>query len=103
MSDGASHKDPLFKGCTRPAMLLGVPIVPMLLVNAVLFGIALFFNPLLMVLNVVAIFLMRVVVKDDDQMFRLLYLRLMCRGRSGRNAHFWKSAAVAPLKFTRRK
>lgn len=103
MSDDASAKDPLFKGCTRPAMLLGVPIGPMVLVNAVLFFLGMLFNPLLMVLNIVAIVLMRAVVKEDDQMFRLLSLRLTCRRLSNRNAHFWKCAAVGPLKFIRRK
>ncbi|MCP3050735.1 VirB3 family type IV secretion system protein [Xanthomonas euvesicatoria pv. allii] len=97
-------EDPLFKGCTRPAMLVGVPIVPMVMVNGVLFILGLLLHPGIWVLNVVAIVIMRIIVKEDDQRFRLLFLRLVCRVvRPNRNAHHWKCSAYAPITFARRK
>ncbi len=96
--------DPLFKGCTRPAMLLGVPIGPMVLVNGLLFLIGLFLHPILWLLVVLATLVMRAIVKQDDQQFRLLGLKFQFRvARPNRNAALWKSSAYAPVTFVKRK
>ena len=73
-------KDPVFKGCTRPAMLWGVPLVPFLMVGGGMlvpaiwalltsppFGIGLLF------LMIPVFITMRVVTRRDDQ--RLAQLR----------------------------
>lgn len=100
-------RSPLFKGCTRPAMLLGVPVIPFVIVCgsltlgciwiSLLFGL----SPLT-ILMVVPVFLaMRFIAKDDDQQFRLMGLRLLFRAGQ-RNRGFWKSAAYAPVGLGRK-
>lgn len=96
--------DPLFKGCTRPAMLLGVPIGPMVMVNGLLFIIGLVLHPAFWAVNIVCTIVMRGIVKDDDQKFRLIGLKFACRVvRPNRNVGHWKCSAYAPITFARRK
>ncbi|OPY76826.1 MAG: Type IV secretion system protein virB3 [Syntrophorhabdus sp. PtaU1.Bin153] len=89
------RRDPLFKGCTRPAMIFGVPVVPLFLV---VFGIGFFSiltTVLLNFLTIGAVYLMRIIVKNDDQRFRIIGLWLYFRVQD-LNRGFWKSAAYSP-------
>jgi len=101
-------KDPVFKGCTRPAMLWGVPLVSALMVGG---GMlipaiwALLASPpvgvgilLLMIPVFVA---MRVITRNDDQ--RLAQLALLLRiGLRQRNRRFWGAHAYVPVRLKRR-
>lgn len=95
-------RDPLFKGCTRPAMLFGVPVVPMVLVGGAVFLFSVYTSLLCMVLLVPVVITMRLITKSDDQMFRLLRLKAMFR-HGNRNGKFWKASAYSPVEFTKRK
>lgn len=100
--------DPVFKGCTRPAMLWGVPLVSALMVGG---GMlipaiwALLASPpvgvgilLLMIPVFVA---MRVITRNDDQ--RLAQLALLLRiGLRQRNRRFWGAHAYVPVRLKRR-
>jgi type IV secretion system protein VirB3 len=101
-------KDPVFKGCTRPAMLWGVPLVSALMVGG---GMlipaiwALLTSPpvgvgilLLMIPVFVA---MRVITRNDDQRLAQLALRLRMSLRQ-RNRRFWGAHAYVPVRLKRR-
>jgi type IV secretion system protein VirB3 len=101
-------KDPVFKGCTRPAMLWGVPLVSALMVGG---GMlipaiwALLASPpvgvgilLLMIPVFVA---MRVITRNDDQRLAQLALRLRMSLRQ-RNRRFWGAHAYVPVRLKRR-
>ena len=97
------HRDPIFKGCTRPAMLWGVPIVPAIVCLGLITLVALWTSILLLVLLLPAHLLMRLIVRHDDQQFRLLWLKAKCRlVHPNRNAGFWRASAYAPYRFKNR-
>lgn len=103
-----SLKDPVFKGCTRPAMLWGVPLVPFLMVGGGMlipaiwtllasppFGVAILF---LMIPVFVA---MRVITRHDDQRLAQHALRVriaLCQ----RNRRFWGVRSYVPVRLKRR-
>lgn len=98
------RRDPLFKGCTRPAMMWGVPITPFVTAFGLVMLLAIWFNLLLALLFIPIYVLMRMVVKSDDQQFRLLAMKAKCRMiRFNHNGRFWKASAYAPVRFTKRK
>lgn len=101
-------KDPVFKGCTRPAMLWGVPLVPLLLVGGGMLIPAIWALLASPPLGVGIIFLMipvfitmRVVTRGDDQRLAQRALRVRMRLRQ-RNSGFWGAHAYAPVRFKRR-
>lgn len=87
-------------------MMLGVPIVPMVISFGTITLLAVWINFFLFLLFIPIYIIMRGIVKNDDQQFRLLGLKAKCRmlGENfNRNALFWKSSAYAPIKFHKRK
>lgn len=96
------RRDPIFKGCTRPAMLWGVPLTPLLVVLGFLLLMAMWFHILIAIAMFPAFFAMKMIASKDDQQFRLLGLRMKCRIRN-LNIRFWNAAAYSPVKFTSRK
>ena len=99
------RKDPIFKGCTRPAMLFGIPVVPFAVVVGIVVLLAVWISLLLVILLVPIIFVMRMVTKSDDQQFRLSGLKLYCRllPNTNKNHTFWKASAYSPICFKQRK
>lgn len=103
-----SLKDPVFKGCTRPAMLWGVPLVPALitgggmLIPAIW---ALLASPPLgaaILFSMIPVFVaMRVITRHDDQRLAEYALRIRMRLRQG-NYRFWGAHAYAPVRLKRR-
>lgn len=97
-------QDPFFRGCTRPAMLLGVPLVPIVLLTSafsllavwsaflisayVLLVLAPLYPPLLLA--------MRHATKQDDQRLRQLWLRLRMRWLGGACRRRWGAYSYAP-------
>ncbi|MDR1975901.1 MAG: VirB4 family type IV secretion/conjugal transfer ATPase, partial [Campylobacteraceae bacterium] len=67
----------LFKGMTRPAMVMGVPITPFALVAGFIFLMATYINMLLLIALVPAILIMKAMTKKDDFIFRLLGLKFL--------------------------
>ena len=98
--------DPIFKACTRPAMLFSVPMVPLLVVAGVIFLVGMWANYFglglwLLLLEIPAYLAMRLTVKFDDAMFTLLWLKAKCRFNN-RNIHFYQGAVYSPLPFKKR-
>ena len=69
------RKDVLFRGCTRPAMFLGVPYVPFFVGAGSCLLLAVYVNLLLLVLAPLVILAMRQMARRDEMIFRLLGLR----------------------------
>lgn len=96
--------DPLFKGCTRPAMTMGVPSKVFGSVVGVLILSALWFSWSILVLVPFAVLIMRQIVANDDQQFRLLGLKLYFRLiKFNKNGAFWRASCFSPFKFAKRK
>jgi type IV secretory pathway VirB3-like protein len=98
------RRDPLFKGCTRPALVMGVPMAPLVVVMGVVCMASLFTSVFVVLLLVPVIGTMRAVAKKDDQQFRLLGLKLWCRlvPHHNFNRGFWGASTYSPLVFKKR-
>ena len=96
----------IYKGATRPAMKLGIPLVPLV----VLFGSAMLLimwvGPLLTwwIVPVVllafgpALIWMRLVTRKDDQRFRQWFVALKLAFKD-RNRRFWHARSYAPYVY----
>ena len=69
----------MFRGCTRPAMFLGVPYVPFFLGAGGCLLLAMYSNLLVLFALPVVVFSLRQMARRDDMVFRLLALRLRTR------------------------
>lgn len=101
MDDERITEDTLFLACTRPAMLLGVPVEAMVL-NIIVTGIFFLAGGSLLYLSggVVLHFAFRAVVKHDHNAFRVLLMWLDTKGRT-RNRAWWGGSSHTPLKVLR--
>jgi len=102
---GASDlRDPLFKGCTRPAMVFGVPLVPLAVVSGAVILLSVWTTILLAFSLFPVVMVMRLIAKSDDQQFRLLGLKFLFRTVNyNHNGRFWKSSSYSPLPFKKRR
>jgi type IV secretion system protein VirB3 len=102
VSDERLAVDPLFLACTRPAMILGVPMEAMG-VNVILSGVVFLAGGSLLYLAVApALHLVfRAVCRLDHNAFRLLFLFVETKGRS-RNSALWGGSTRTPLPLVRR-
>jgi type IV secretion system protein VirB3 len=102
-AEGYDPRDPIFKGCTRPAMILGVPVLPLTVVCGAVILIAIWTWFSLVFLTVPIVITMRQIAKSDDQQFRLLGLKMMFRCiYFNHNGRFWKASAYSPIAFKKR-
>jgi type IV secretion system protein VirB3 len=96
-------RDPLFKGCTRPAMMFGVPLVPLAVVIGIVVLLSVWFSILIAFTLIPIVITMRIIAATDDQQFRLLWHKFWFRViNRNRNGKFWKASAYSPLVFTKR-
>jgi type IV secretion system protein VirB3 len=102
-------RDPIFKGCTRPAMKMGIPLTPLVVVVglALLFGVwgayllGFMATATVVMVMIPILITMRNVTKKDDQ--RLSQLMLWCLLRLGnRNRRFWGATSYSPIRYKRR-
>ena len=101
-------KDPVFKGCTRPAMLWGVPLVSALMVGGGMLIPAIWAllasTPVgvgILLLMIPVFVAMRVITRHDDQRLAQLALHLRI-GLRQRNRRFWGAHAYVPVRLKRR-
>ena len=76
------HKNVLFRGCTRPAMIMGVPYVPFAFGAGACFLLAVYLNFFYLLLLPLVIFVMRQMARRDEMIFRLLGLRWQFKFRT---------------------
>lgn len=102
MAEERLTEDPLFLACTRPAMVMGVPIEAMG-VNVILSGLVfLIGGSLLYLLAAPALHLVfRAVCRADHNAFRLLFVYVDTKGRA-RNSALWGGSSPSPLPLVRR-
>ncbi|MDH7453093.1 VirB3 family type IV secretion system protein [Luteimonas composti] len=95
------HKDVLFRGCTRPAMFMGVPYVPFAIGAGACLLLTFYLNMFFLALLPVVIFVMRQMARRDEMIFRLLGLRWQFRGKA-RNVRLHDGAwAFSPNSYRR--
>ena len=100
------HAEAIYKGATRPAMKLGIPLVPLVvLVGAGMLGI-LWGGTLVSWWLALAVAIaigpalawMRFVTARDDQRFRQMFVALKLRLHD-RNRRFWHARSYAPTLY----
>jgi len=69
------QKDPLFKGLTRPAMLFGIPIYPLVVAVGFVTLIAIWTSKWLLFALFPIIVIMNFLTREDDFIFNLLFLK----------------------------
>ena len=96
----------IYKGATRPAMKLGIPLVPLV----VLFGAAMlailwigtlvtwWVVPVVIAAVVPSLGWMRFVTHKDDQRFRQMFVAFRLRLHD-RNRRFWRTRSYAPYLY----
>jgi type IV secretion system protein VirB3 len=72
-------KDVLFRGCTRPPMILGVPYGPFVVGAGTPLILAMYFSWFFLLAIPLMVFLMRMAAKKDEMIFRLVGLNLAFR------------------------
>ncbi|MGN6479211.1 type IV secretion system protein VirB3 [Luteibacter sp.] len=75
------HKNPLFRGSTRPPMFMGVPYVPFFMGAGSGLLMAMYFNMWFLLMIPAVVFVMRQMARRDELIFRLLGLRLQFKTR----------------------
>ena len=95
-------EDTLFLACTRPAMILGVPMEAMG-INVILSAIAfLAGHSFLYLLIAPALHLaFQAICKSDHNAFRVLWMFVETKGRA-RNGSLWGGSSTTPLPLRRR-
>lgn len=68
------RKDVLFRGCTRPAMFMGVPYLPFAAGAGTCLLLTFYINMFCLLLLPLVIFTMRQMARRDEMIFRLLGL-----------------------------
>jgi type IV secretion system protein VirB3 len=91
------HKDALFRGCTRPAMFLGVPYMPFFIGAGACLLLAVYINLLLLAMMPPVVLAMRQMARRDEMVFRLLGLRWQVRVRVRNRALRDGDWSFAPL------
>ncbi len=102
--------DPIFKGATRPAMVLGIPLLPLIICcmtglllsiwSLLLLGQLICF--LTLACNVTLLLYMRIICKHDDQKLHQLMLQLQSKS-ARRNIDYWGCQSSSPHDYTLRK
>ena len=93
------HKDTVFRGCTRPAMFMGVPCVPFFVVAGGVLLLAMYASFWLLLALPPAILGMRAMARRDAMVFRLLGLHLLVRLRVRNAAHRHGLWAFTPNRY----
>jgi type IV secretion system protein VirB3 len=109
--DYENFRDPIFRGCTRPAMLAGVPMVPFLVVTGLFSLVAMwsvylispYLSLFLMVMYLPIFLTMRQITRKDDQRLSQMMKRLQMRVRHGPGRAMWGATSFSPLRLKKRK
>lgn len=90
--------DTVFRGCMRPAMFMGVPMMPFMLAFALFTLPALYFSFFIILGLPVVIFIMQQLVKYDEHVFDLMFLKLNTKIKSNSATKIDKfSLHIAPM------
>jgi type IV secretion system protein VirB3 len=99
------YYDPIYKGCTAPSMMAGVPLVPFVL-GGILFLQASFLSFYFIRLSVAIVFMVIGVVvylwarklsRNDEHRLLQYMLKLRIRGRQAATRRLWGAVSFSPL------
>jgi type IV secretory pathway VirB3-like protein len=99
------YYDPIYKGCTAPSTILGVPLIPFVLgalLIAQLSVLSFFFIRFSVALSVLVIGLVlylwarRIGINDEHRLLQQL-MKLRMRGRQQATRKFWGAVSFSPL------
>ncbi|MBZ7978541.1 VirB3 family type IV secretion system protein [Campylobacter sp. RM12642] len=96
------NTDLFFKALSRPAMLFGVPMMPLLSVMMFILFSAIYINLFFFFLAIPIFFIMRFMAKKDDMIFRLLFLKLKFFTNPAQKK-FYKTKAYVTSSYTHNK
>jgi type IV secretion system protein VirB3 len=104
-------RDPIFRGCTRPAMLVGVPMIPLLVITGTfmlasmwcMYLVSVYVSLFLIIAYVPIVVTMRQITKKDDQRLRQMLLRARMRVRHAAGREFWSAISYSPIRIKKRK
>lgn len=85
----------LFKGLTRPAMIFGVPILPLVVSIGGCALLSVYISKLMLFLIPVVVIKMRYMAKADERFFDLILLKLKCRGNGTANRYYGANSLLA--------
>lgn len=103
-------RDVIFKGATRPAMMLGVPIISFILVVGLVFILAmwamllggLFASFAILMFGAAVILILRYISSQDDQRLNQFLLRFRDIGFR-KNTGYWNAHSMSPIDYTKRR
>ena len=106
----STFRDRIFRGCTRPATVVGVPLVPFLITTVgfslaavwTFYLLSAYLSLFLLMGYIPLVITMREVTKKDDQRLRQLTLRLRMRLRQGSIRRIWGANSYSPLRYAKR-
>lgn len=106
-------RDPIFKGCTRPAMFApaGVPMIPFLVVSGLFFILSFwafylvsgYVSLFLIIIYIPIVMTMKQITKKDDQRLHQMIMRLRMRIRQMAGRRLWGAISFSPIRYKRRK
>ncbi|WP_079365694.1 MULTISPECIES: type IV secretion system protein VirB3 [Hydrogenophaga] len=73
------NRDTVFRGCTRPAMIIGVPYLPFVVGAGTPLVLAMYISWWFLLLIPFSVLIMRLMAKRDEMIFRLIGLNLVFR------------------------
>lgn len=99
-------QEDIFKGATRPSMLAGVPLMPLLLLGGITLLLVFWggmmisgWVGLISALASIPVYVwMRTISKKDDQRLHQMFLRLKL-SIPQRNKGFWRARSYAPVQW----
>jgi type IV secretion system protein VirB3 len=74
--------DTVFRGCMRPAMFMGVPMMPFMLSFFMIALPAFMFSLLIFLLFPIAIVIMQQLIKYDEHFFDIIFLKMNTKIKS---------------------
>lgn len=94
----AIETQPLFKGMTRPAMIFGVPMLPLIIVLGIVASVSVWIHPLYMLVSIPLVLIMRFIAKYDDFMYHILFLGFKSKTPT-KNKEYYGAKTYSSLKF----
>lgn len=85
----------LNKALTRPAMLFGIPLVPLVIASGAIILLALYFTQLLLLFLPLCWFMMSRMARQDAHIFNLVLLKIRMRGNRPCNNYYDATAVLA--------
>ena len=92
----------LFKGCTRPPLVLGVPLIPLMIMLMSVAAMAMLFGLWWWIAALPSWLVMAQLIKVDDKAFRIFGLWFETRIRNHHHL-FWGAYSYTPTAYRRRK